>query len=96
MELLKINFLLLNSKPLIGIYTTNLLSDVTKDFQSHKSEIRFYILGGYEHDDIFPTINYRWGTAIVLQRNASTATVIVFPETTGDPLVNYYSFDTDS
>lgn len=71
------------------MYTTDLLKDVANAAEEHKSGVVFYRLGGSDHAENLPTENYRWGTAIVLYRNTN-AVVILFPETTGNPKVNYF------
>ena len=60
------------------------------DLSEHQNQVRFFKLSGSGHLDNVPTSNYKWGTAIVITRDSSSITVVLFPETTGTPVVNYW------
>ena len=53
--------------------------------------IRFFYTTGsnYTMNDL-PEENYKWGLSIVMKRLNSSCTVILFPETKGKPMVNYW------
>ena len=66
------------------------------DLSKHQNQIRFFKLSGSKHSDNVPTSNYKWGTAIVITRDSSSITVVLFPETTGTPVINYWLRISDS
>lgn len=88
--------LILNSKPISTIDTNDILSDAMNDLSKHQNQIRFFKLSGSKHSDNVPTSNYKWGTAIVITRDSSSITVLLFPETTGTPVINYWLRISDS
>lgn len=68
----------------------NTSSILTIALKQENDTICFYTLSGSNHKaDEVPDTNYKWGTSIVIGRGKSR-TVIIFPETTGVPMVNYW------
>lgn len=79
-----------NSKPISTIDTNDILSDAMNDLSKHQNQVRFFKLSGSKHSDNVPTSNYKWETAIVITRDSSSITVVLFPETVGTSVINYW------
>ena len=74
-------------KILTAVLTNDILADA---MNVPASQCRFFNMGGDTYTGSLPDSNYKYGKGIVLRRQSFSLTVIVFPESTGVPIINHY------
>ena len=70
--------------------TAEMTNDILADaINIPKNQYRFFVLSGDEYIGSVPTTNYAWGKGFAINRNSSSLTVILFPESIGVPVINH-------
>ena len=69
-------------------------ADITNDILADaifipENQYKFFVLSGNEYTGSVPSTNYAWGKGFVINRKSTSLTVVLFPESTGVPAINY-------